>query len=110
MPGSFRWGSDESSDEEEHVLPIEQSSDDSPSDSPPPLSPDWSFEGDWEEKPPSESDSDISAIMAMAELHPAITPNGEGEDEEDEDEDKDEGYVSDFDEEEEHHLCRRIKI
>jgi hypothetical protein len=41
--------------------------------------------------------------MVMAELHPAVTPDGEGEDE-------DEGYVSDFDEEEEHHLCKRIKI
>jgi hypothetical protein len=64
------------------------------------------FEDDWEEKPPSESGSDISAIMAMAELHPAVTLDGEDEDEEDEDE----GYVSDFDEEEEHRLCKRIKI
>jgi hypothetical protein len=91
MLGSFRWGSDESLDEEDHVLPPEQSFDDYPSDSPPLSSPDWSFEDDWEEKPPSESDSDISAIMVMAELHPAVTPDGEGEDE-------DEGYVSDFDE------------
>jgi hypothetical protein len=51
-----------------------------------------------------------SAIMVMAELHPAVTPDGEGEDEEDEDEDEDEGYVSDFDEEEEHHLRKQIKI
>jgi hypothetical protein len=99
-------GSDESSDEEEHVLPTEQSSDGSPSDSPPPSSPDRSFEDDWEEKPPSESDSDISAIMAMVELHPAITPDGKGEYEEDEDE----GYVSDFDEKEEHCLHKQIKI
>jgi hypothetical protein len=105
MPGSFRWGSDDSSDEEEHVLPTEKSSDDSPSDSPPPSSPDWSFEDDWEEKPPSESDSEISAFMATAELHPSVTPDGEGEDEENEDE----GYVSDFDEEE-HHLRKQNKI
>jgi hypothetical protein len=110
MPSNFRWGSDESSDEEEHVLPTEQSSDDSPSDSPPPSSPDWSFEDDWEEKPPSESDSDISAIMVLEELHAAVTLDGEDEDEEDEDEDEDEGYVSDFDEEEEHRLRKRIKI
>jgi hypothetical protein len=44
--------------------------------------------------------------MAMAELHPAVTLDGEDEDEEDEDE----GYVSDFDEEEEHRLCKQIKI
>jgi hypothetical protein len=44
--------------------------------------------------------------MAMAELHPAVTPDGEGEDEEDEDE----GYMSVFDEEVEHRLCKRIKI
>jgi hypothetical protein len=110
MPSSFRWGSDESSDEEEHVLPTEQSSDDSPSDSPPLSSPDWSFEDDWGEKPSSKSDSDISAIMAMAELHPVVMPDGEDKDEEGEDEDEDKGYVSDFDEEEEHHLCKRIKI
>jgi hypothetical protein len=98
MPGSSRWGLDESSDE--------QSSDDSPSDSPPSSSLDWSFKDDWEEKTPSESDSDICASMAMEELHPTVTPDGEGEDEEDEDE----GYASDFDEEEEHRLRKRIKI
>jgi hypothetical protein len=37
--------------------------------------------------------------MVMAELHSAVTPDGEGEDEQDKDEDEDEGYVANFDEE-----------
>jgi hypothetical protein len=107
MPNSFRLPSESSSEEEEKFLHGEEVSSDNRSITPtPPSSPLWT-DDEWEEKAPSESGSDISAALALAEMHPAVTPDEEGETDTD-DEDEDEEYDADV-EDCEHRPCKKIK-
>jgi hypothetical protein len=103
MPNSFRLPSEPSSEEEEKFLHSEEESFDNRSITPtPPSSPLWT-DDEWEEKAPSESDGDISAALALAEMHPAVTPDEEGETDTD-----DEEYDADV-EDCEHRPRKKIK-